>query len=119
MTTALYRHFDALGTLLYVGISNNHLRRLAQHQEGAKWAEQIARVAIERFPTRQAALEAESQAIALYRDYSDVTHMLEFYASELPDTVFSIVPWGGELTEQCRALILGSRRIVGRISWTQ
>jgi GIY-YIG catalytic domain-containing protein len=60
---ALYRHFDADGTLLYVGISLSALNRLGQHKQNAEWFDKIARVAIEKFPTRAAALEAEHNAI--------------------------------------------------------
>lgn len=62
--TALYRHFDTDGRLLYVGISNDTLRRLCQHKERSHWFEQIARVDIEFFDSRDDALAAESAAIA-------------------------------------------------------
>jgi predicted GIY-YIG superfamily endonuclease len=61
--TKLYRHFDASGELLYVGISNNVLHRLKQHEVAAAWQEQITTITIERYPTRQAALDAEREAI--------------------------------------------------------
>ncbi len=62
--TALYRHFDAAGRLLYVGISFNSIQRTAQHRHGAHWFESIARIEIEWHPTRAAALAAEAIAIA-------------------------------------------------------
>jgi hypothetical protein len=62
--TALYRHFDAAGALLYVGISMNTIQRTAQHKHGAKWFQRIARIDIEWHPTRSAALTAEAIAIA-------------------------------------------------------
>jgi hypothetical protein len=62
--TALYRHFDAAGALLYVGISLNTLQRTAQHKHGAKWFERIARITIDWHATRSAALAAEAIAIA-------------------------------------------------------
>jgi hypothetical protein len=61
--TALYRHFDAAGQLLYVGISNDALRRLLQHKDRAGWYEQIRRVNVEWLPDRAAALSAEAGAI--------------------------------------------------------
>lgn len=64
MRTALYRHFDGAGVLLYVGVSLSAVQRLAQHRQTAHWFEQIARVTIEWLPTRQRALEAETWAIA-------------------------------------------------------
>lgn len=62
--TALYRHFDAAGRLLYVGISLNSIKRTAQHKHGARWFQAIARIDIEWLPERTAALAAEAIAIA-------------------------------------------------------
>lgn len=61
--TGLYRHFDAAGGLLYVGISAKPPTRLAEHARGSDWAKAIARVTIEWFETREAALIAETHAI--------------------------------------------------------
>lgn len=64
MRTALYRHFDVAGRLLYVGISLNSIQRTAQHRYGAHWFESIARITIEWHESRPAALAAEAVAIA-------------------------------------------------------
>lgn len=64
-STALYRHYDWEGALLYVGISNDALRRLCQHSERAKWYRQVAKVEIQWLPSRREALEAEARAIRL------------------------------------------------------
>lgn len=64
MRTALYRHFDADGSLLYVGVSLHSMRRLAQHMSGSEWHHQIAAVQIQWLPTRAAAFAAEAIAIA-------------------------------------------------------
>lgn len=69
--TQLYRHFDAAGRLLYVGISLHALHRLAQHR-GSPWYAQIARVDIEVHPSRTAALCAEARAIAQERPLFNV-----------------------------------------------
>lgn len=61
--TALYRHFDADGRLLYVGISLSAVHRLGQHRQHAHWFKAIARVDIEWHATRLLALEAEACAI--------------------------------------------------------
>lgn len=60
--TALYRHFDAEGALLYVGISLSPLYRLASHRQAA-WVERIASITLEWMPTRAAAEAAELEAI--------------------------------------------------------
>lgn len=59
----LYRHFDKAGTLLYVGVSLSTVSRLSQHKRTAHWFSKIARVEVDRFPTREASLAAERQAI--------------------------------------------------------
>lgn len=61
--TALYRHFDKDGQLLYVGISLSHVARLAQHRDGSPWYEDIAHVTIEWHKTRVEAELAETKAI--------------------------------------------------------
>ena len=63
MRTALYRHYDADGGLLYVGISLCAVSRLAQHRLAAKWYSDIRRVEVEWFNNRPAAVDAEKLAI--------------------------------------------------------
>src|SRR5262245_16427481 len=62
MTCQLYRHFDADGQLLYVSISLRAVRRPSEHR-ATPWSSQVARVNVEKFPTRQAALAAKREAI--------------------------------------------------------
>jgi hypothetical protein len=64
LKTALYRHFDAQGVLLYVGISLSAVHRLEQHKRSAGWFGEIARVDVEWHETRAEALTAEAIAIA-------------------------------------------------------
>lgn len=59
----LYRHFNADGELLYAGISLSTFVRLAQHKSTATWYDDIATVEIEKFPTREEAMMAETLAI--------------------------------------------------------
>jgi hypothetical protein len=60
--TALYRHYDAEGRLLYVGISLSAVQRLAQHAD-KDWSADIRRVEIEMHPDRGTAEAAEKAAI--------------------------------------------------------
>lgn len=62
--TALYRHFDADGVLLYVGITGNPKRRLYEHKCRSRWAEQIDRVTVKWMPDLATARDAERIAIA-------------------------------------------------------
>jgi hypothetical protein len=61
--TELYRHYDADGKLLYVGISLSAVIRLAAHKQTSEWFNRIVQIKIERFSNRRAALIAERTAI--------------------------------------------------------
>lgn len=63
MTCQLYRHFDAEGRLLYVGISLSAVERLRQHVARAGWAGDIASITVETHPDRAAAMKAEREAV--------------------------------------------------------
>lgn len=72
--TALYRHFAADGSLLYVGISLSPLARLSQHRDSSPWYGEIARVEVEWHPNREAALAAEKAAIQAEGPRHNVIH---------------------------------------------
>ena len=61
--TSLYRHFNAEGGLLYVGISLNTIARLVAHQKSSEWFGDIASITIEKFEDRDTADAAEITAI--------------------------------------------------------
>ena len=63
MSAVVYRHFDAGGALLYVGMSLNFYARLMQHNYGTTWIKQVSRVEIEHFATKDDAVIAERNAI--------------------------------------------------------
>lgn len=60
---ALYRVRDDRGRLLYVGISEAPLNRMAGHDRSSGWARQAAEIGIEWHPSRDDARTAESAAI--------------------------------------------------------
>lgn len=72
--TALYRHFDATGALLYIGISLNAVARLAQHRRDAHWFASIARIDVQWHPSRSEAEAAEREAIVAERPLHNITH---------------------------------------------
>lgn len=72
--TALYRHFDEGGELLYVGISSSVIQRLAQHSRHTKWARRIARVDVEYYESREAAEAAERSAIRAERPLWNIAY---------------------------------------------
>jgi predicted DNA-binding transcriptional regulator AlpA len=61
--TDLYRHYDARGRLLYVGISLSAITRLSAHRNGSHWSDQICRIEIDTFDDRNVAIAAERRAI--------------------------------------------------------
>ena len=61
--THLYRHFDANGELLYVGISANPVQRQLGHRTNAPWFPQIAKIEISQYPNKEVAEAAEKKAI--------------------------------------------------------
>jgi len=61
--TQLYRFLSASGRLLYVGISSNAFARAREHGREAIWFRMVRLIAISRYPSREAALKAESVAI--------------------------------------------------------
>ncbi len=61
--THLYRHWNAAGELLYVGVTKNLAKRFSTHQSSARWFDDIAKVTSELFPTLEEARAAEARAI--------------------------------------------------------
>lgn len=72
--TALYRHYDASGALLYVGIAVNPLHRTKAHEIGAHWFRQVWRIDLQWFETREAAEAAEAEAITKERPLHNRRH---------------------------------------------
>lgn len=72
--TSLYRHFAVDGTLLYVGISLSWPARTRAHRQQSQWFQEVARVEIEQFPSREAAIDAERAAILSERPKFNVVH---------------------------------------------
>lgn len=89
--TALYRHFDASGRLLYIGISLNAVSRLAQHRITSPWFEDIARIELEWHETRTAAHDAERAAI---RDERPIHNGLRY---GMPDELYRMIQGLGKL----------------------
>lgn len=72
--TSLYKHYDSTGKLLYVGIANNVIKRLGCHRHSSEWHDQIARIDVTHYPSRQSALNAEREAIKLENPPYNITH---------------------------------------------
>lgn len=59
----VYRYFDKDGTLIYVGCTLNARRRLAEHRAASPWGGEITRMEVADFPSKEAGLNAEREAI--------------------------------------------------------
>jgi hypothetical protein len=59
----LYRHFDAGGALLYVGVSRQLKGRINGHRYNSVWFGDVEKTTIEKFSSRRDALAAEGAAI--------------------------------------------------------
>jgi len=58
----VYRFFDALGVLLYVGITQNFGRRYADHEAQDPWWSQVARTTIDIYASWDQASQVETIA---------------------------------------------------------
>lgn len=72
--TTLYRAFTSDGALLYIGIARSWPDRWSGHRRSAEFFHDVARLAIEKHPTREAALEAEAKAIRTEKPQHNVMH---------------------------------------------
>lgn len=69
---ALYRHYDASGELLYIGITNSPPLRWAQHLERTVWARFVTASTLAWYPDRSAAAASERAAIRRERPLFNV-----------------------------------------------
>jgi predicted GIY-YIG superfamily endonuclease len=72
--THLYRFYDDSGNLLYVGVTNSLESRFSQHQKDKPWYHQVSEIKTETYPTRDAALWAERDAIKLEKPIYNIIH---------------------------------------------
>lgn len=72
--TALYRLYDVAGHLLYIGISKDPEARFKQHVQNQNWWHLVARKDIAWLASREAALNAESEAVREEKPRFDATH---------------------------------------------
>lgn len=93
MTAQLYRHFDAAGELLYVGISLSAISRLGQHAAVSPWFKDITNVTIETLPSREEALAAERVAIKTERPKFNINYNKPPKLFDLLKPPETLKPW--------------------------
>jgi predicted GIY-YIG superfamily endonuclease len=72
--TAVYRLYDADGTPLYIGLTNDPERRFKQHRSSKPWWPQVARKVIDWYPTRDRAFLEEADAIETETPIHNTNH---------------------------------------------
>lgn len=63
MSQTLYRHYDAEDNLLYIGVSSRISTRIKEHSKHSSWWNDIVKITLEHFQTREEVLKAERKAI--------------------------------------------------------
>lgn len=74
MKTALYRHYDQNGVLLYVGISDHLSSRDRQHLAGSPWHKLVSKTETDWCVSRDHARALESVAIRYENPLHNVMH---------------------------------------------
>ena len=70
----VYRFYDADREVLYIGITINPPARFTQHQVSKTWWDDVARITLEKHPSRESALLAEREAIITERPHHNIAH---------------------------------------------
>lgn len=124
--TALYRHYDAEGTLLYVGASLHPVYRQIQHHADAHWFNAVARIDVEWFDSKAAAMAAEAAAIATDRPAFNSQHSQRKRApakrargsadnSEILSRIYGFIASSGETKTAFGLRVCGDYGLVGRL----
>lgn len=71
---ALYRHFDANGVLLYIGISDTPVSRGKDHAKYSRWVQYAARIEAVWLDSREEAERAERDAIVREKPIFNIEH---------------------------------------------
>lgn len=72
--TALYRHYDAEGVLLYVGIAECEKRRRVEHSKYSRWFGMVSKTEVVELPSRRLAECEEKLAIKIEKPLYNIVH---------------------------------------------
>lgn len=90
-THALYRFFAEDGELLYVGITINPAARWPKHRSDKPWWTEVTDISVETFKSREAALEAEREAIKTEHPVYNIVHAERL--EPLPRPAPAVIEW--------------------------
>lgn len=90
--TALYRHYDAAGNLLYVGISDCLSKRDKSHSATSHWHHKVNRTETVWCSCREHAKALEAVAIRFEGPQFNVCHTPKHTKITPPDSVHPILP---------------------------
>lgn len=82
--TTLYRLYARDGSLLYIGIADSATRRFSQHARQKVWWPEVANITLETHPNRQAAENAEREAIRSEHPLHNVVHAARISVAAQP-----------------------------------
>lgn len=71
---ALYKAFNDDNELLYIGISMRAAQRFHEHGKFSGWFEEVSKITVEWFPSREDAMDAEREAIIKYHPKYNIQH---------------------------------------------
>lgn len=72
--TSVYRYYDQLGILIYVGVTSRGMARNIEHNKSKVWWKYVARQGVQHFPNRATALRVERQLIEQHRPPFNIQH---------------------------------------------
>ncbi|WP_329616440.1 GIY-YIG nuclease family protein [Streptomyces brevispora] len=91
--TALYRLYDADGSLLYVGVTRDPKRRFRDHRGKKRWWGEVSSHSIEWVDIESHALQMEVQAIVMESPKYNV-RSTEAYKAQQSETAKAVSPEG-------------------------
>jgi hypothetical protein len=111
--TALYRHFNSDGTLLYVGISIHPTYRTYEHSKQSPWFNDISFITIERFETRLLALKAETVAI---KEEKPLHNVIYSYNPDKPHKTYQSIDFNSTIIDNSEFLQIIARQAISKAS---
>ena len=98
--TTLYRLYDWVDDLLYVGISESAMTRFSQHLIGKEWWTDVALIRLQHFETRAEAVAAETEAIRSecprhnirHNSFASLDQAIRVIHAERPSDLYPPIP---------------------------